>query len=228
MEVTIRQEAGYNMALYGFSLSYKDRAIKPEDWWYFATLTNCIVREDGVQFSFTHQGGTYCTKMPCDKCPLYERISRIKKATKANAGRGNGHDKFLRQIVLWVDIEAPRYWWSEFDTYKVGTVAQSESTMHTLTKRDLDCSDFQDMEVSPRQITLINKYRKDPERSLELCKKYLPEGYLQRRMVTLNYGVLHTIINQRKNHRLKEWAVFIKEIYQQVEHPELLPEYPYK
>lgn len=221
MEVIVRQEAGYSLALYGFSLSYKDRSIRPEDWWCCLTQSSCPVCGDHV--SFYKEDDKYCTYyQSCDKCSLGKKVKQIEKAALLRVDLDKGHNKFLRQIKLWLDIEAPRYWWSEFDTYKVGTTAQSESTIHTLTRRDIDNSDFQDMEVSPKQLKIINKYRTTKD-ALLICKKYLPEGYLQRRLVTLNYAVLRNIILQRKTHRLPEWHYFIREIYSRVNHPELLP-----
>lgn len=200
MEITIREEAGYDLALYGMSLSFKDRAIKPEDWWMLDHTYNDEKND---------------------------RYNRIKKTATVNAGRGKGHDKFLRQICLWIDIEAPRYWWSEFDTYKVGTVAQSESTMHTLDKRPMTYTDISD-DTYYKAVDTFNECRDDKDNEgIQELKANVPEGYLQRRMVTLNYGVLHTIINQRYNHRLPEWIEFIKALYDQVDHPELLPENPY-
>jgi len=202
MQIDIRQEAGLDMALYGFSLSYKDRAVRPEDWWPFESQTETELEHH----------------------PLYrekdKRQERICNAAKANAGRGKGHDKFLRQIMVWVDIEAPRYWWSEFDTYKVGTCAQSESTMHTLSKRDITSEDFEGHFVEEDYLKYMNKYLRDY--GTQSQKSLLPEAYLQRRLVTMNYAVLRCIIAQRKNHRLPEWQVFISAIIDQVEHPELL------
>lgn len=137
------------------------------------------------------------------------------------AGKGAGHDKFLRQIVLWVDIEACRAWWSEFDTYKVGTVANSESTMHKLAKRSPTMDDFEEGTNRAVIATFLGvwDYAKD---DINTLKMNLPEGYLQRRMVTMNYQNLRNIIEQRTGHRLKWWDYFIKQIMAQVRYPELL------
>ena len=201
MNITIREEAGYDLALYGMSLSFKDRAIKPEDWWDFTPKSSRIVPG------------------------FAERRPKMKSVCTQNANRGMGHNKFRRQIVLWIDIEAPRFWWSEFDTYKVGTVAQSESTMHTLKRRDVIEDDFEAMPFNVRgAIDSLNLRRGS---DIETVKGLLPESYLQRRLVTLNYEVLATIINQRAKHKLPQWRAFIEAIYKQVEHVELLPDYPY-
>jgi len=132
-----------------------------------------------------------------------------------------GHNKFLRQIALWIDIEACRTFWSEFDTYKVGVVANSESTMHTLAKRAPRFDDFEvgtDASVISEFCHLHLRAKGD----INTLKLNLPEGFLQRRMVTLNYGVLRNIIAQRRGHRLKWWGVFITEVMAQVAHPEYL------
>jgi hypothetical protein len=132
-----------------------------------------------------------------------------------------GHNKFLRQIQLWVEIEAPRCWWSEFDTYKVGTVANSESTMHTLKKRPATYADFEEG-TDPYIIDVFNTILAEAEGDITKIKMNLPEGYLQRRMVTMNYDNVRNIIKQRTGHRLKQWAVFIEQITNQVKHPEYL------
>lgn len=139
------------------------------------------------------------------------------------AGKGGGHDKFLRQIALWVDIEAPRCWWSEFDTYKIGTVAQSESTMHTLAKRPPTHDDFE----PGTPVSMIDAFIAEwPEVKGDVTrlKLALPEGFLQRRLVTLNYEVLANLIKQRDGHRLKMWGTFINELYVQAQQKCLLPQ----
>jgi hypothetical protein len=153
-----------------------------------------------------------------------EQRERATKRAPKLAPMGGGHNKFIRQIELWVDIEMCRAMWSEFDTYKVGTVADSESTMHTLSKRAPNQYDFEDgtPEVVIMAFQEVWKYLKENGGDIAVLKQALPEGYLQRRMVTMNYEVLRNIISQRQGHRFKWWDVFIKEIMSQVEHPELL------
>ena len=149
-----------------------------------------------------------------------QRAKALKRAPLL-APMDAGHNKFLRQIELWVDIEACRAWWSEFDTYKVGTVADSESTMHTLSKRPATYADFEEG-TDPYTVDVFNTILAENKGDITKIKMNLPEGFLQRRMVTLNYGVLRTIIGQREGHRLKWWQVFIDEIMAQVAHPEYL------
>ena len=149
---------------------------------------------------------------------------------KLNAG-GTSHSKYRRMIVVWVDITAPLYWWKEFDTYKVGTVANSCSTMHKLASRDLTLADFStehlinDAPPEGRSFTakgllkitidVINQYRKLYQETHK--KEYwwqmiqlLPTSYNQKRTVMLNYEVLASIYIQRKGHKLDEWKDFLK------------------
>ena len=137
------------------------------------------------------------------------------------AHKQGGHNKFLESITISLDITAPRYWWSEFDTYRVGVTKQSESTMHTITKRPLTQKDFQGTVVAETLTflnELIDKYNNTPylvtqQTLLHKIKNNLPEGFLQRRIVVLNAKTLQNIIAQRHNHRLREWHTFCTAIY---------------
>ena len=142
----------------------------------------------------------------------YDLMTRLRNA-------GTDHRKFMRMITVYVDITAPLYWWKEFDTYKVGTVANSCSTMHKIHAKEFTLEDFshehlylplQDLRPT---IDLLNTYR---ERYLETKDKsdwwqliqLLPSSYNQRRTVMLNYEVLANIYKSRRNHKLDEWHVF--------------------
>ena len=136
---------------------------------------------------------------------------------------GTEHRKYLRQIQVWADITAPRYWWSEYDTYRVGTSANSESTMHKILQEDFDESDFEwppfknsdwDIEAEFRNyLDLLKTVRdraneldgEDKEHMHQMLKAMLPESFLQMRTVNLNYETLATMYRQRKNHRLPQW-----------------------
>lgn len=134
---------------------------------------------------------------------------------------GDGHNKFLESIVVWLDIVAPRYFWQEFDTYRVGVTRQSESTMHTITKRPLAPSDFAHP-VPPAHLDHLNRLI-DAGRWEEV-KWDLPESFLQRRIVSANYMALQRIVRQRATHRLPEWREFIDALVHSVGHPEYLKE----
>lgn len=143
---------------------------------------------------------------------------------------GPEHRKFLRQIQVSVDITAPLYWWKEFDTYKVGTAANSTSTMHKLasTPITLDCFETDDYEdrlqlIDPEIISVrVDSFLSDLEQLRQLYNqtkdkrywkelvRWLPNGWLQTRTVTLNYEVIRTICHQRAGHKLVEWNTFIE------------------
>lgn len=133
---------------------------------------------------------------------------------------GSDHRKFIRQIFVSVDITAPLYWWKEFDTYKVATVANSTSTMHRIHAKPLTLEDFSTDRMSPQTLerfgevvdfleSLRLKYIETMEKAVwdELIQ-FLPSSYQQLRTVTLNYETLINIYYARRGHKLKEWHTF--------------------
>lgn len=137
---------------------------------------------------------------------------------------GSDHRKFLRQILVSMDITAPLYWWKEFDTYKVGTVANSTSTMHKLHAKPLEQSDFSIDRLTPASLAQFQRYlayletvrrrfveKKDKADWYDLIQ-LLPSSYNQMRTVTMNYEVLANIYYARRNHKLDEWHVLCDEI----------------
>lgn len=145
-----------------------------------------------------------------------EDFALMKRLFKA----GTEHRKYLRQIFVSCEILAPLYWWKEFDTYKVGTTANSCSTMHKIHEKRFTIDDFStDHLLGAGKSTLedviceLNYFRESYlEDKNKLCWwqliQLLPSSYNQQRTVTLNYEVLANIIRQRKNHKLDEWIVF--------------------
>jgi hypothetical protein len=141
-----------------------------------------------------------------------------------------GHNKFMEHMITWFEVEAPRYWWSEADTYRLSS-KQSESTMHTLIKDLNDNSNnikrlFEDRCLTYPQevkmkVILDDKSLSETEKLIEL-KQMIPEGFLQKREWCLSYKTIKNIIEQRKTHRLPHWKVFIDEVLKQVDHPEFL------
>lgn len=133
---------------------------------------------------------------------------------------GSDHGKFLRQILVSVDIIAPEYFYKEFDTYKVGTVANSTSMMHLLGKRELTVDDFgfddvnhplvQDYikMINGVRLSWINSGGKKPSPEWRLMNQLVAISYLYKRTITLNYQVLKNMYHSRKNHRLQEWHDF--------------------
>ena len=146
------------------------------------------------------------------------------KLAKQLSRAGTDHSKFLRMITVFVDITAPLYWWKEYDTYKIGTVANSCSTMHTAHKRDFTLEDFSCEKLFPASIgvlhstiEVINKNRqmfletKDKEFWWQMIQ-LLPSSYNQKRTVMLNYEVLKNMYPARRNHELYEWRELCKEM----------------
>lgn len=156
----------------------------------------------------------------------YDLMTRLRKA-------GTDHRKFMRMIAVYLDITAPLYWWKEFDTYKVGTVANSCSTMHKIAAKEFTFDDFSHeklinsacmgvqeqhigwgpMQVLAAAIECLNSYRELYLKTSD--KKYwwqliqlLPSSYNQRRTIMLNYEVLANIYKSRRNHKLDEWHTF--------------------
>lgn len=181
----------------------------------------------------------YCFNMACEDCAI-EVINKedcymnpsefvIGKNDLALMQRlikaGSEHRKFLRQIFISVDITAPLFWWKEADTYKVGTVANSTSTMHKLasTPITMDCfemGDFEDVKIDMtikgfwesyliptlEQLRLEYNETKDKRYWKELIR-LLPESWLQKRTITMNYENVLNMIHHRSHHKLTEWSV---------------------
>ena len=165
------------------------------------------------------------------KRPFTERFAigeNDLKLMKSLSKAGNDHAKFLRMINVTVDITAPFYWWKEFDTYKVGTVANSCSTMHKIaakefTLEDFSCEHLIDTCLLERVINELNIYRdiynnydrQTEQYKTEFSKKHiwlqmiqlLPSSYNQKRTVQFNYQVLKSMYFARKDHKLDEWHI---------------------
>ena len=158
----------------------------------------------------------------------YDLMVRLRNA-------GTDHRKFMRMITVTVDITAPLYWWKEFDTYKVGTVANSCSTMHKIAEKEFELSDFSyehlnddcdacnvvsgdhsdyltSLDILKYTIESLNYWRrrylstKDKDDWWQMIQ-LLPTSYNQKRTVMLNYEVLANIYKSRRNHKLDEWSV---------------------
>lgn len=166
-----------------------------------------------------------CNDGKCGYCIGVNDMALMQKLAAA----GSVHGKYLRFITVTADVVAPLYWWKEYDTYKVGTVANSCSTMHKIHAKEFDVNDFSHEHVEEltgddynmsydfllRTVDILNYYRK---KFLETNdKKYwwqliqlLPSSFNQRRTVLLNYAVLANIYQYRKEHKLDEWRNFCR------------------
>lgn len=133
---------------------------------------------------------------------------------------GSDHRKFIRQIFVTADITAPLYWWKEYDTYKVATVANSTSTMHKIHSKPFELDDFSHDHLTPDAVKALESMIKSlelyRERFVETKDKsdwynmiqLLPSSYNQMRTCTLNYETLVNIYYARRNHKLDEWHTF--------------------
>jgi len=207
------EELSYDMENYG---EYYDVLGEYEDW-----LTN-----QGILNSSDYGNDVYDVALigPND-------MELARKLILA----GNEHAKFTRQIFVSVDISAPLYWWKEFDTYKVGTVANSTSTMHKLSSAPItmEMFDFDNLDIvidtytSPHGGESIRIFSDYAEDIIDMCEnlrlkfketgdaaywralvQILPNAYIQTRTVTMSYANLRNIYFQRKNHKLREWHDF--------------------
>lgn len=150
-----------------------------------------------------------------------EQQAKAIKRAGLLAHKDGGHNKFLESIQVWFIVEASRDFWSEMDTYRVGMTKQSESTMHTLSKRPPEFEDFEEGTDEETFLAFLKSWERH-RGSVTKLKKNLPEGFLQARVVNTNYKVLRNVLWQREGHRLEQWTTFREELLAQLEHPEYL------
>jgi hypothetical protein len=182
MSVDIITEYGYDIALYGLSLSHS--------------------LADNYQ-DFNNQRAT----------GLFDRLDGVAERIYDNDG---GHNKFLESIVVWMDIDSSIKWWNQMDTFRIGITKNSESTMHTILRRQLTQQDFI-RDIS--QVTLDDLNIHIADKDFDYVIDNLPISFLQRRQVCVNYKTLRNIYNQRKNHKLHEWHIFTDSLKRYLEHP---------
>lgn len=201
IEVEHEETWGFEHAVRGMRNPMNSWDKSDSQWW-------CILYEENE-----------CESPGSDKYVLGPNdLDLMRRLYKA----GTEHRKYLRQIFVSMDITAPLYWWKEFDTYKVGTVANSCSTMHKIHAKEFELDDFSHDHLIPPSkgvlinlIALLNWYRRQ---YLETKHKFywwqliqlLPSSYNQKRTVTMNYENVMTIINQRTGHKLTEWEDFVQ------------------
>ena len=161
----------------------------------------------------------------------YDLMTRLRNA-------GTDHRKFMRMITVYADITGPFYWWKEYSTYKVGTVANSCSTMHKIHAKEFTIDDFSHEHLLPTAmkslestIDILNEYRDkyNAERDPIIKKDFwwqmiqlLPSSYNQKRTVMLNYEVLANIHKSRRNHKLDCWHTFCDWIEKDLPYSELI------
>ena len=135
---------------------------------------------------------------------------------------GTEHRKYLRQVMVSMDITAPLYWWKEFDTYKVGTTANSCSTMHKIQAKEFTLEDFSVEHLTEdslfrfsQLLDIMNSYRDEFNKTKNKDAwwqmiQLLPTSYNQKRTVTMNYENVFAMIRQRTGHKLDEWNTFVE------------------
>lgn len=166
--------------------------------------------------------GSQCLIRDCKTCPMrgYDMGEKDMELAKRLIKAGSPDRKFMRMIHVQADVTAPFYWWKEYDTYKVGTTANSCSTMHTIHKRDLTIDDFSHEHLIPVSLDCLNETIK----TINTARQYfidmklkedwwqiiqlLPSSFNQMRTIDLDYETLFSIYHQRKNHKLDEWHTF--------------------
>lgn len=181
-------------------------------------MRTTVLSEYGFQQAMMGLSLSYnvTSKIEAEKLVLH--MARIAEGL---AHKGGGHNKFLESITVYVDMCAPRYFWQQFDTYRVGVSKQSQSTMHTITNRKLTQGDF---EFSIPQSYLDHLNNLITCGKIEQLKNDLPEGFLQTRIVCTNYKALQNIFKQRENHKLREWRMFCAELLRGIKYPQFIKE----
>lgn len=200
-----------NIDVWGFEHAIRGMR-NPLNSWDKSDSVNC--HEYGEDCDFCERNYSECAKYYVGRKDL-ELMQRLFNA-------GTEHRKYLRQIFVSMDITAPLYLWKEFDTYKVGTVSNSCSTMHKIGSKEFTFDDFSHEHLTDGGLDVLSEIRDE----LNLQREYwidtkekcywwgmiqlLPSSYNQRRTVTMNYENVFTIIKQRTGHKLDEWCRFVE------------------
>ena len=199
-----------NVEVFGFKHAIRGMRNPMNSW----DRSDSLFEGNDILNNDVLKGGTPITDLGKNDLDLMKRLY----------ASGTEHRKYLRQIFVSMDITAPLYWWKDFDTYKVGTVANSCSTMHKIHAKEFKLEDFStehltdtnllwfqgivDLLNSNRQRYLESKDKNDWWQLIQL----LPSSYNQRRTITMNYENVMSIINQRENHKLDEWHKFCENV----------------
>lgn len=200
-----------NIDVYGFETAIRGMRNPMNSWDKSDTYVEFYCESCASECERGKMTGEGCTFVGDDDLDLMKRLFKA----------GTEHRKYMRMINVTFDCYAPLYWWKEFDTYKVGTVANSCSTMHKIHAKEFELDDFSHEHLDlfnvahlEELIKVLNSMRN--EFILDKNKHFwwqmiqlLPSSYNQRRTVQLNYEVAVNIIRQRKNHKLDEWHYMV-------------------
>ena len=205
-----------NVEVFGWEAAIRGMR-NPMNSWNKSDSGNVILNESDVEFGYPPN-------------IQYQVGQNDLKLMHSLVKSGTDHSKFMRMINVTMDITAPLYWFKEFDTYKVGTVTNSCSTMHKIHSKEFDLGDFSYEHLGDAELKLLQKIIEamnesrsafiDWDENYEHDKKFywwqmiqlLPRSYNQKRTVQLNYQVLKNIYHARKTHKLDEWHTFCEEI----------------
>lgn len=189
----------------------------PMNSWDKSDSCKCETDDDCIHIQRGTESALECNDRKYKFCIGKNDMKLVQKLIRA----GSEHRKFMRQIFISVDITASLYWWKEFDTFKIGTVANSTSTMHKLTSQPItmNCFEMDDYHTSvydistywSRLIETLEKLRcvyvKTNDKSVwKKLIRLLPESWLQTRTITMSYENVFNMVHQRKNHKLNEWS----------------------
>lgn len=207
-----------HMSTWGFEHAIRGMRNPMNSWdksdshFHYNDCLSCVHTNENCVKEYKICGDIVCFNIGENDLDLMQRLYKA----------GNEHRKFLRQIFVSMDITAPLYWWKEFDTYKVGTVANSCSTMHKIHTKKFKMEDFSHEYLNEacylqlvHVIETLNVVRdvyvetKDKEYWWQMIQ-LLPSSYNQKRTITMNYENVMNIINQRQYHKLDEWVNFVK------------------
>lgn len=210
-----------NVETYGWQAAIRGMR-NPKNSWDKSDSQCCPSKDDPdcdcPMYEEGNEPAHYCAE-------VYEKVNfcvgeNDMKLMKTLAAAGTDHGKYLRMITVTADITAPFYWWKEYDTYKVGTVANSCSTMHKIQAKEFTLSDFSTEHLSETNLIILdmtiaalNNARLDflqtqDKRDWWQMIQLLPTSYNQRRTVQFNYAVLKNMYHSRQNHKLDEWREF--------------------
>ena len=204
-----------NIETYGWEAAIRGMRNPMNSWSKSDTLfqqdcSSCELDCEAVHFEHRVSGGK-CFDVGKNDLDL---MSRLYKA-------GTEHRKYLRMITVTMDITAPLYWWKEFDTYKVGTVANSCSTMHKIHAKEFELDDFSCEHLNDDTLNLLKNIIRDLNASRYFYNtmkekqwwwqmiQLLPSSYNQRRTVQMSYENVMAMIKQRENHKLDEWVELV-------------------
>jgi hypothetical protein len=205
-----------NTEVMGFEAAIRGMRNPMNSWDRSDSRFDCSVDENGDCLNYEY--------INCDDCTGFKIGTNDHSLMMKLVAGGSVHAKYRRMITVYVDITAPMYWWKEFDTYKVGTVANSCSTMHKIHEKEFTLDDFSCEHLMNEDTNTwldgfedvvlngLNDARDKFIKTKDKCYwwqmiQLLPSSYNQKRTVMLNYEVLSNIYESRKNHKLDEWSI---------------------